>query len=110
VASRSTLLAQTAPNGTILKNPLPGTLGNLAQTFFTSPNLMNLDASLTKQFRIKEGMTFEIRADWLNSLNHPDFSGATLDSNIDSQTFGRFTAAGSSNSPRIIVLGGRLNW
>ncbi len=108
IASRSTLLARVAPNGTILQNPLPGTLGNLAQTFFTSPNLMNLDASLTKQFRISERMNFQIRTDWLNSLNHPDFSTATIDSNIDSTTFGRFTGGGGA--ARIIVVGGRLNW
>ena len=37
VAAISTQLARQAPNGTILQNPLPGTLGNLAQTFFTGP-------------------------------------------------------------------------
>jgi hypothetical protein len=94
----------------ILQNPLPGTLGNLAQTFFTSPSLFNLDASLTKAFRITERFNFELRADFLNSTNHPDFSAATLDSSIDSVTFGRFTGIGSANNNRIIVLGGRLNW
>jgi hypothetical protein len=109
IASRSTLFAQVAPNGVMLSNPLPGTLGNLAQTFFTSPNFFNLDASLTKQFRISERFNFEIRTDWLNSTNHPDFSTASIDSSIDDATFGRFTAAGSNNN-RIIVIGGRLNW
>ena len=110
VASRSTLFAQSGPGGVILQNPLPGTLGNLAQTFFTSPNFFDVDASLTKQFRITERFNFEIRTDWLNSTNHPDFSGATIDTSIDSATFGRFTGAGSANNNRIIVLGGRLNW
>ncbi len=62
-----------------------------------------------KQFHITERFNFEIRTDWLNSTNHPDFTTATLDSNIDSATFGRFTAAGNNNN-RIIVVGGRLNW
>jgi hypothetical protein len=110
VASRSTLFAQMGPNGVILQNPLPGTLGTLAQTFFTSPNFFNLDASLQKQFRINDRFNFELRTDWLNSTNHPDFSNATLDTSIDSATFGRFTAAGSANNNRIVVLGGRLNW
>jgi hypothetical protein len=110
IASRSTLFAQQGPNSVILQNPLPGTVGNLAQTFFTSPNFFNLDASLAKQFRLIERFNFELRADFLNSTNHPDFSNATLDSNIDSVTFGRFTAFGSANNNRIIVLGGRLNW
>src|SRR5579871_1709489 len=106
VAARSTLFAQSGQGGVILQNPLPGTLGNLAQTFFTSPNFFNLDASLTKQFRVTERINFELRTDWLNSTNHPDFSGATIDSSIDSATFGRFTGAGGANNNRIIVIGG----
>jgi hypothetical protein len=110
IAARSTLFAQVGPNGVTLQNPLPGTLGNLAQTFFTSPNFFNLDASLSKTVRVTERFNFEIRADFLNSTNHPDFSNATLDTSIDSSTFGRFTGAGSANANRIIVLGGRFNW
>jgi hypothetical protein len=67
-----------------------------------------VDASLSKTFRITERFNFELRTDWLNSTNHQDFSNATIDSNIDSATFGRFTGGGNAN--RIIVLGGRLNW
>jgi hypothetical protein len=111
IASRATNFAQVAPNGITLSNPLPGTLGNLAQTFFTSPNFFDLDASLSKQFRITERLNFDIRMDWLNSTNHPDFTNATLDTSIDDATFGRFTgASSSSNSNRVIVLGARLNW
>ncbi|HTS24265.1 MAG TPA: TonB-dependent receptor [Bryobacteraceae bacterium] len=110
IASRSTLFAQTAPGGVVLQNPLPGTLGNLAQTFFTSPNFFDIDASLAKTFRINERFNFELRTDWLNSTNHQDFTNATIDTSIDSTTFGRFTGAGGANNNRIIVLGGRLNW
>ena len=110
IASRSTLFAQVTPGGVMLQNPLPGTLGNLAQTFFTSPNFFDLDAGLTKQFRITERFNFEIRTDWLNATNHQDFSNATIDGSIDSVTFGRFTGAGNANNNRIIVINGRLNW
>ena len=108
LASQSTLFAQQAPNGVILKNPPPGTLGNLAQTFFTGPGFFNVDLALNKQFRITERFNAEVRTDWLNASNHPDFSGATIDSNINSSTFGRITGGGGAN--RIIVLGARLNW
>jgi hypothetical protein len=109
IGSRSTLFAWVALNGTILQNPLPGTNGSLAQTFFTSPNFFNLDASISKTFRITERFNFNLRVDWLNATNHPDFATATIQTSIDSTSFGRFTAAGSNNN-RIIVLGGRLNW
>src|SRR5208282_3290239 len=52
IAARSTLFAQQGPGNVILQNPLPGTLGSLAQTFFTSPNFFDVDFALTKQFRI----------------------------------------------------------
>jgi hypothetical protein len=110
LASQSTLLAQKSPGGVILQNPLPGTLGSLAQTFFTSPNFFDLDVSLGKQFRITERFRFELRTDWLNATNHPDFTNATIDSNIDDTTFGRYTGAGSANNNRIVVIAGRLNW
>ena len=90
ISSRSTLYAQVGPGGVMLTNPLPGTYGNLAQTFFTSPNFFNLDAALSKSFRITERFNIELRTDWLNSTNHPDFSTASIDSSIDSSTFGRF--------------------
>jgi hypothetical protein len=111
LGAQSTLFGQVSPSGVTLQNPLPGTLGNLAQTFFTSPNFFDLDASIGKQFRITERFNFELRMDWLNATNHPDFTNATIDANIDSTTFGRFTgASSSSNNNRIIVLGGRVNW
>jgi hypothetical protein len=101
LASQSTLFAQPAANGVILKNP--GTLGNLAQTFFTGPNLFNIDLALNKQFRLTEPFNVEVRTFWLIATNHPDFSGATIDSNINSSTFGRVDGSGGAN--RIIVLG-----
>jgi hypothetical protein len=111
LGAQSTLFAQVSPSGVTLQNPLPGTLGNLAQTFFTSPNFFDLDASIGKTFRITERFNFELRMDWLNATNHPDFSNATIDTSIDSTTFGRFTGSNSStNNNRIIVLGGRVNW
>ena len=111
LAGQSTLFAQVAPGGVTLTNPLPGTLGNLAQTFFTTPNFFNLDASIGKTFRVTERVGFEVRMDWLNATNHPDFTNATIDTSIDSTTFGRFTGTNSTtNNNRIIVLGGRISW
>jgi hypothetical protein len=111
LAAISTLVAQQAPNGTILENPLPGTLGDLAQTFFTGPRFFNVDAALMKTFRITERYNIEFRTDWLNATNHEDFANASYDLNINSPTFGRITGASTnSNNNRIIVLGARLNW
>ena len=94
LAAISTLFAQQGPNGVMLTDPLPGTLGNLAQTFFTGPQFFNLDASLAKDFRSPSGSISNLRTDWLNATNHEDFATATIDPNINSATFGRVTASG----------------
>ena len=107
LAAQSTLFAQQGPGGVVLQNPLPGTLGTLGQTFFTGSMLFNADLALTKQIKITERYNVEIRTDWVNAANHPDFSGATIDSNINSATFGRVT--GGANA-RIVTLGARFNW
>jgi len=110
LVSRNTLFAQSGPGGVILRNPLPGTLGNLSQSFLTGARFFNLDLALAKQFRITERLNVDLRTDWLNATNHPYFSGAPLDSNINSATFGRYTGAGNANTKRIIVIGARINW
>jgi hypothetical protein len=111
LAGISNLFAQQAPNGVLLTDPLPGTLGNLAQTFFTGPRFFNLDASLAKDFRLTERFRLNLRTDWINATNHEDFATATIDSSINSATFGRVTAkAAAGNNNRIVVLGARINF
>jgi hypothetical protein len=58
----------------------------------------------TKQFAINERFNFELRTDWLNAANHPDFSGSSIDSNINSATSVALRASGASG--RIIVVSG----
>ena len=95
----------------LLTDPQPGTLGNLAQTFFTGPRFFNLDASLAKDFKISERFRLNLRTDWINATNHEDFATATIDTNINSATFGRVTAkAAAGNNNRIVVMGARINF
>ena len=111
LAGISNLFAQQGPGGVLLTDPLPGTLGNLAQTFFTGPHFFNLDASLAKDFRLTERFRLNLRTDWINATNHEDFATATIDSNINSATFGRVTAkSATGNNNRIVVLGARINF
>jgi hypothetical protein len=111
LAAISTLLAQQGPGGVLLTDPLPGTLGNLAQSFFSGPGFFNLDAALAKTFRMTERFKLEFRTDWLNATNHQDFANATIDLSVNSATFGRITGPSTtSNNNRIIVMGARLNW
>ncbi len=52
--------------------PAPGELG-LGRNIFQGPSYWNLDAGLTKGFRITEGMRMVFRAEAFNALNHPNF-------------------------------------
>ncbi|HEY1493350.1 MAG TPA: TonB-dependent receptor [Candidatus Solibacter sp.] len=111
LAGISNLFAQQGPGGVMLTDPLPGTLGSLAQSFFTGPRFFNLDASLAKDFKLTERFRLNIRTDWINATNHEDFATATIDANINSATFGRVTAkSATGNNNRIVVLGARINF
>src|SRR5579875_99452 len=50
-----------------------GTYGNAGRDTIIGPNLWNLDNSLTKDFRIREAVTIQFRAEAFNIMNHPSF-------------------------------------
>jgi hypothetical protein len=66
-----------------------------------------VDASLFKQFALREGTSFEIRGEFFNILNTPDFGGPGT--SIGSSTFGVVTLT-QANDPRIGQLTARLNF
>ena len=82
------------------------------RTFSTTfPNLRaaginNLDASIMKQFNIKESMYFQLRMEAFNAVNHPVFGSPVT--TISSTTFGMITSQG--NLPRQLQLGARFVW
>ena len=69
------------------------------------PGLWNLDASIGKEFLLKEKLKFQFRTDLFNSLNHTNLSNPTQ--NITSGTFGRIL---STRGARVIQLNGRLSF
>jgi hypothetical protein len=66
-----------------------------------------VDASLFKQFPIREGMTFEIRGEFYNILNTVNFSGPNT--SIGNAAFGTVTKT-QANDPRIGQLTARFNF
>jgi len=51
---------------------------------------------MTKVFPLKETRMFEVRASATNVFNHPDYT--TIDTIVNSPTFGRVTAVGGMRS------------
>jgi Carboxypeptidase regulatory-like domain len=93
-------------DGQVFFNAAPGQVGNLERAILNGPVFFNMDASLQKNFRIKEKARFQFRAEAFNMLNRTNFFiGNTI--NINSATFGRIT---DSFDPRIMQFVGRFEF
>jgi hypothetical protein len=92
---------------TIMRNPEPGSTGNMAVNFpgVKGPGALGLDMALSKRVRINEKAMFTLRADAINILNKPQWG--LPNTNINSTTFGRITAATGS---RTVLLNSRVDF
>lgn len=93
----------------------PGTMeqGNLPFLGLDAPRFINTDMSVIKRVPIAESMNFEIRLEFFNAFNHPNFGGLTT--SIDSSSFGKLTntvdtVRGGGVTARIIQWAARFNW
>jgi hypothetical protein len=77
-------------------NPL-GTYGNAGYNSLIGPGFVDLDANLTRLFRIGERQRFELRFESFNLLNHTNFGKPV--NNINSPAFGKIQSAGD---PRLL--------
>ncbi len=67
-----------------------GTFGNLGRNVLTGPGIINLDSSLTKSIPIKESRRLEIRFEFFNTLNHPNWGPP--DVTVLDAAFGKVTS------------------
>ncbi len=87
--------------------------GNLPFFGLDAPRFFNQDFSIIKRTTIREQVNFEIRFEFFNAFNHPNF--ATLSAGIDNANFGQLTSIvdtvrGGGVTSRIIQWAIRLNW
>lgn len=82
------------------RRPQPQTFGNAGLNILRTDGSINFNLGLFKNFRIREGHQLQIRSEFYNAFNHPNFGGPN--GNVDSTTFGRIT---SSSAGRRIQLG-----
>ncbi len=93
----------------VFVNATPGNIGTLPLGAFTAPGVHQVDLNIKKRIRFSERFNFELGATATNATNHPVFDAPNAaNRNINSTSFGRSTT--TSNSPRILVLQGRLNF
>ncbi len=88
--------------------PALGTMGNARRRFFSGPGMENLDATLSREFAMRENRGFEFRAEAFNAFNHAQFFGpATVEGNMSSGTFGH---AVSAMAPRLMQIAVRYRF
>jgi len=97
-----------------VNNPGDRTYG-LPRNSLRGPGVTNLDIAVAKTTTITERVKLELRAEFFNALNHPEFAQPTSGdgaANIESPTFGQITTTGSFRgpAPRIGQLAMRLTF
>ena len=114
------------PNAEYIRAGL-GAVSNSARNTLQLPGINNFDFSIFKNFRFGESRRFQLRADFFNAFNHPQFipgspndvqpvntSGinqvnALTPANLNNGTFNRADKVFASN-PRVIQLGARFDF
>jgi hypothetical protein len=101
-------------------SPIQTDWGNIAPNQFYGPWYFDIDAQLTRDFKIKERMTFTVGLQAYNVLNHPNFGNPS--GTLSSGSFGEITTTlgpptsiygtgqGASVSGRLAILTGRFTF
>jgi len=97
-----------------VNNPKDRTYG-LHRNTMRGPHLFNVDVALAKTTTITERISLELRLEFFNVLNHPEFAQPTYvdnATNINSVNFGQITSTGTFRgaAPRIGQIGARLTF
>jgi hypothetical protein len=74
--------------------PAAGTFGKQPRNILRNPGFWNWDVGLRKNFPVSETQKLQLRFEFYNLLNHPNWGGA--DANPTSGTFGRITSKSGS--------------
>ena len=103
-------------NPAAFTSPAPGTLSALGRNNIPGPHYFGLDTSLTRDFRIREAYTLQIRGDAFNLTNSfragiplPSLQAGTsgVNTTFGTPTFGQITSA---LDPRIIQLAAKFSF
>jgi hypothetical protein len=100
-------------NPNVFSQPALGYIGSAGPDVFRGPGQNQWDLAVYKNFRIHEKGQFQIRSEFYNAFNHPQWSGvnaaAKFDNNLNqiNTLFGQVT---SSRGPRVIQLALRVSF
>ncbi|MBZ5705022.1 MAG: TonB-dependent receptor [Acidobacteriia bacterium] len=72
----------------VITPPTYGTFGNMRRNIFRGPAYANWDMSFTKRWRLSERMNLQLRGEFFNILNHPNFDLFTMPTDLSDPVFG----------------------
>lgn len=68
----------------VLTPPADGTFGTMGRNIFRGPGFYNWDFSFSKIFKIRDRLNFQLRAEFFNLINHPNFPTPTANTDLAS--------------------------
>lgn len=103
-------------NPNAFAQPADGTFGNLGRNAIFGPKYANTDFSVEKNTKIYEKVGTQLRAEFFNIFNHPNF--AQPGGSYGSSSFGQFSQTpdvaqgnpGLGGGPRVIQLALRIEF
>ena len=106
---------------TALTPPAPGTFGNMGRNIFRGPAFREWDFSISKIWKFNERIKMQLRGEFFNILNHPNFDVFSLNNDVSVPSAvgtAIFTPdLGSASNPvlgtggsRHIQLGAKIIW
>jgi hypothetical protein len=102
---------QSNPTGTTAPTVYTG-LGTMQRNAVTGPGYADLDISGQKDTKLFEGLTFSLRADAFDILNHPNFGQPS--GNVQSSSFGQISstrfATSDGGSSRQLQISGKFTF
>jgi hypothetical protein len=102
---------------TVLTPPANGTFGDAGRNIFRGPDFANWDFSMSKNTRLGERVNLQLRAEFFNILNHPNFTGINNNLAGSNPGLAAFTPDLGASNPvlgsggsRHIQLGAKFIW
>ena len=110
-----------AQNGTLIVPPAFGTFGDMGRNIFRGPSFRNWDFGISKIWRLGERVKMQVRGEFFNLLNHPNFDIFSINNDLFSPSHvGTVTFTpdlGNASNPvlgtggsRHIQLGAKFIW
>ncbi|HMK23526.1 MAG TPA: hypothetical protein VK466_14415, partial [Terriglobales bacterium] len=75
---------------TVITPPEYGTFGNMSRNLFRGPGYANWDMSVTKLWKLGERFQLQMRGEFFNILNHPNFDLFTMNTDLSNPPYGIF--------------------